>query len=184
MGIAARLRKSLWICLQRHRSKHPNGKGLHVPELEGEEAIWRKVADGDIPVVFSAHRADDIELAMSLITEFELSGMILGGAEAWIHAEALAKQEIPLLLGNLTVQPSSFEHLHARYDNAKILHDAGVVCFFRSASNHDARRLPSEVAVAVAHGLPFEAAIQAFVSTPRNCLRCMNPMSLEKMKRR
>ena len=82
------------------------------------------------------------------------------------------------------MQPSSFEHLHARYDNAKILYDAGVQFAFRSASNHDARRLPSEVAVAVAHGLPFEAVFRLCVSTPRNCLRCMNPMSLEKVKRR
>ena len=64
-------------------------KASFSSRLEGEEAIWRKVADGDIPVVFSAQRADDIELAISLITEFELSGMILGAAEAWIHAEAL-----------------------------------------------------------------------------------------------
>ena len=28
---------------------------LQFQELEGEEAIWRKVADGDIPVVFSQH---------------------------------------------------------------------------------------------------------------------------------
>ncbi len=163
MGIAARLREIFTDMsptpppVKTPKWKKPPA----VPELEGEEAIWRKVADGDIPVVFSAQRADDIELAISLITEFELSGMILGAAEAWIHAEALAEHNIPLLLGNLTVQPSSFEHLHARYDNAKILHDAGVQFAFRSASNHDARRLPSEVAVAVAHGLPFEAAIQA-----------------------
>ena len=46
--------------------------------------------------MFSAQRADDIELAISLITEFELSGMILGAAEAWIHAEALAEASISL----------------------------------------------------------------------------------------
>ena len=101
MGIAARLReifsemsptppvkKSIWR------------KSSDVQELTGVDAIWREVADGELPVVFSAHRADDIELAMSLITEFELSGVILGGSEAWIHADALAKQEIPLLLVN------------------------------------------------------------------------------------
>lgn len=163
MGIVARLREIFTdMSPTPPPAKTPKWKKPPaVPELEGEEAIWRKVADGDIPVVFSAQRADDIELAISLITEFELSGMILGAAEAWIHAEALAEHNIPLLLGNLTVQPSSFEHLHARYDNAKILHEAGVQFAFRSASNHDSRRLPSEVAVAVAHGLPFEAAIQA-----------------------
>ena len=161
MGIAARLREIFTeMSPTPPIEKSKWRKSPDVPELKGADAIWRKVADGEMPVVFSAQRADDIELAISLITDFELSGMILGAAEAWIHAELLAEHNIPLLLGNLTVQPSSFEHLHARYDNAKILYEAGVQFAFRSASNHDARRLPSEVALAVAHGLPFEAAIQ------------------------
>ena len=113
-------------------------KSPEEPELTGAEAIWRNVADGELPVVFSAHRADRHEASLiSLIAEFEPSGMILGGAEAWIHAEALAEdQEIPraffLCSNSYRFNPGSFEHLLARYDNAKILHDAGVQFAFRS----------------------------------------------------
>ena len=96
-----------------------------------------------------------------MINEYKISGIILGGAEAWIHSKALAESKIPVLLGPVTVQPNSFEHLHARYDNAKLLHDSGVKIAFRSGQNHNSRQLPSEVAVAVAHGLPFETAIQS-----------------------
>ena len=98
MGIAARLREIF-------TDMSPTPPPVKTPKwkkppcssrVEGEEAIWRKVADGDIPSYVSARRADDIELAISLITEFELSGMIFA-AEAWIHAEALAEHNIPLL---------------------------------------------------------------------------------------
>ena len=59
------------------------------------------------------------------------------------------------------VQPDSFAHPHARYDNAAILHKAGVPLAFGSRSNHSARGLRTEAGVLVAHGLPWEAAIEA-----------------------
>ena len=54
------------------------------------------------------------------------------------------RNKIPLLLGNLTVQPSSFER--ARGTACQDLHDAGVQLPFKS-SNHDSRQLPSETMV-------------------------------------
>ena len=88
-------------------------------------------------------------------------GVIQGAAEAWMVAEAIAEAEIGLLLGPIDVQPNNFEHLRARYDNAALLHQAGVRFAFRSGANHDARMLPTKAAIAVAHGLPFGEAIKA-----------------------
>jgi len=166
MGIAVRLREifsELSPTIEKTDEKHLwwKKKEESPKEIEGEDAIWQEVADGQLPVLFSAQRADDIEFALDLINEFQFSGMIVGGAEAWLHADRLAAASVPVLLGSLTVQPSSFEHLHARYDNAKLLQEAGVTLAFRSGSNHNSRLLPSEAAVAVAHGLPFAEAIKA-----------------------
>ena len=62
MGIATRLRKIFMdMSPTPPPVKTPKWATSAVPGSEGEEAIWRKVADGDIPVVFSAQRADDIE---------------------------------------------------------------------------------------------------------------------------
>ena len=167
MGIALRLRELL-----AEMSKTPSEdsawwkKKEAPPEAKGAEALWRDVADGKLPLIFSAQRADDVELALDLIEEFTVSGMILGGAEAWVHAARIGALDVPVLLGPITVQPSSFEHLHARYDNARLLHDEGVRLAFRSGGNHTSRQLPTEVAVAVAHGLPFSAAIRGLCLTP------------------
>ena len=128
---------------------------------KGKEHLWQMVADGELPVLFSAHRADDIELALDIIQEFSIVGMLVGGGEAWLHADRIAAEKIPVLLGSITIQPNSFEHIHARYDNAKLLQEAGVQFAFRSGANHNSRWLPSEAAVAVAHGLPHAEAIKA-----------------------
>ena len=60
MGIAARLREIFAEMSPTPSVKQSKWrKSPDVPELTGAEAIWRKVADGELPVVFSAHRADE-----------------------------------------------------------------------------------------------------------------------------
>ncbi|MEC8278811.1 MAG: hypothetical protein VX026_13920, partial [Myxococcota bacterium] len=138
-----------------------------APEMQ----IWQDIRDGKKPIVFQANRVDDIDLAVRLITEYELHGVIQGAAEAWMVADAIAEAKIGLLLGPLDVQPNNFEHLRARYDNAALLHRAGVQFAFRSGANHDARMLPTKAAIAVAHGLPFGEAIKALTVNVSEILR-------------
>lgn len=163
MGIVQHLRDKIESY---DRSPEPK-KRLFKPDLteishdEPEAQVWQDIRDGTKPIVFQANRVDDIDLAVRLITEYELHGVIQGGAEAWMVADAIAEAEIGLLLGPLDIQPNNFEHLRARYDNAALLHKAGVRFAFRSGANHDARMLPTKAAIAVAHGLPFGAAIKA-----------------------
>lgn len=142
-----------------------------ISHPEPEDQIWQDVRDAQIPVVFQASRVDDIDLAIRLITEYELHGVVQGGAEAWLLADRLAEAKIGVLLGPIDVQPNNFEHLHARYDNAALLHHAGVLFAFRSAANHDARMLPSKAAVAVAHGLPYGEAIKALTINSASILK-------------
>jgi imidazolonepropionase-like amidohydrolase len=181
MGIASKLRE----LFHEHQPSEPMAEEKKTrrwnrneePEPEEEnlgptEEVWRHVRDRLLPVVFKAERADDILVAVELIKAHDIRGIILGGAEAWIVAETLADAEIPVLLGPPTVQPDNFEHLNARYDNAKQLNDSGVLFAFRSGANHFARTLPSMAAVAVAHGLPHAAAIKAL------CLNATQILSL------
>ena len=129
--------------------------------MDPVQKIWSEIADKKKPLLITAERVDDIELAIALKEEFSIEVVLVGGAEAWMLAEKLAKAQVPVFLGPLDVQPSGFETLHARYDNAALLHSAGVKLAFRSGSNHGVRYTPSLAGLLVAHGLPFEAAIQA-----------------------
>ncbi len=134
------------------------------------EAIAQALG-GKIPVAFHANRLDDIETMMRISEEFGLSPVLVGGADAWKVASRLAARKIPVVL-QPTAQPDSMESLGATYENARLLHAAGVrFAFMTGDTAHNVRNLPYEAAVAVAHGLPPEAALEAITSAPADIWR-------------
>jgi imidazolonepropionase-like amidohydrolase len=149
-------------------------KGDDAPDSDEDllpaDRIMRHVLQGKVPVLFKAERADDVLTAIDIAREFKLDAAILGGAEAWIVADEMAAAGMPALVGPLTAQPGNFEHTHARYDNAAMLHAAGVRLGFRTGSAHFSRGLSTSAGVAVAHGLPWEAAIAALTAGPAGIL--------------
>lgn len=135
-----------------------------------DEQIWQAVLAGEQKVLIKAERLDDIHAALDVLDHYALNGVLLGCAEGHLAAQRIADAGVPVLLGPLNVQPSSFEHPHAIYENAQILHAAGVKLGMRSAEVHNSRQLPTFVGMAVAHGLPFEAGIAALTSNPGDIL--------------
>ena len=130
----------------------------------------RDLKRGRLRALIRAERADDILFAVELSKEWKLDTILLGGAEAWKVAPEIASAGIPLFLGPINTQPDSFEHLEARYDNAVLLHSAGVRLAFRTGAAHFSRGLPSLAALTVAYGLPYEAAITALTSAAWDAL--------------
>ncbi len=146
---------------RRRRKDESGGKDIPADDtLDPLPLFWRQVRRGEVPVLFHAERADDILLAVQLKLHYGLHAALLGGAEAWLVADRLASAGMGVLLGPPTVQPDSFEHPHARYENPKLLDEAGVPFAFRSGASHFSRTLKTEVGVACAHGLRWEAAIR------------------------
>lgn len=177
MGVQARLR-ALFAAVElpeppaegRRRKKNGGEPPTEDGDLSPVDLVWRRALQGKLPVLFKAERADDILVAVALAREWGLRAALLGGAEAWIVAEELAEAEMPALIGPVTAQPGSFEHPHARYDNAAMLHRRGVPFGFRTGSAHFSRGLSTSAGVAVAHGLPWEAAVQALTRAPGEIL--------------
>ncbi len=131
-------------------------------DLEALEAVL----EGKTPLVLKVDRASDIEAALRLARDFELRLVIAGGAEAWLVAAKIAKQNVPVLLDPLQNLPQRFETLGARLDNAALLHKAGVTIAFASIDSHNARNLKQAAGNAVANGLPYEAALEALTVNP------------------
>jgi imidazolonepropionase-like amidohydrolase len=73
-----------------------------------------------------------------------------------------------VLLDPLQNLPESFDTIGARLDNAALLHRAGVRIAFtqRGAESHNARTIRHVAGNAVAHGLPWEAALAALTANP------------------
>jgi imidazolonepropionase-like amidohydrolase len=138
--------------------KHP--KKTPTPPTRAQR-ILQALLLRETKAIFAAERADDIRTALAIAAEYDLDAVVLGAAEGHLVAKELAAAKVPVLLGPVTVQPSSFDTLHARYDNAALLHAAGVRFGFRVGDPHQVRDLSTEAGIAVANGLPWDAAIAA-----------------------
>ena len=121
---------------------------------------------GDLPVVARAHRADDILTAVRIAGEFGLKLILSHATEGYKVAKLLAEKKIPVLVGPIDTQPSAIETAGAIYENAKLLHEAGVTIAIQTDEDHNVRLLPFHAGLAVAYGLPWEAAIRAVTVNP------------------
>ena len=123
-------------------------------------ALW-PVLEGKVPLVVRAHRASDLLALIEVKKDFDLELTIVGAAEGWKVAEALAEAQVPVVLQTTHNLPTSYDNLGARLDNAALLHAAGVTVAIAHFDTHNARNLTQEAGIAVANGLDHGAAISA-----------------------
>jgi len=113
-----------------------------------------------------AHRASDIQTAIRIAQEYGLKLVIVGGTEAWMVADDLARAHVPVLVKVLNNLPESFEVLGATYENAARLRRAGVQVAITSGETFKAYTIRQEAGNAVAYGLPWEEAFRAVTLVP------------------
>jgi imidazolonepropionase-like amidohydrolase len=130
------------------------------------------VVEGRLPLVIEADRAGDISQAVALAKSYGIKLIILGGAEAWEVAPALAAAKVPVLTGTLMNIPVSFAELGSRHDNVVLLRRAGVtVALIGNAGEEDAtpfnvRNIRQDAGTAVAYGLSWDEALRAITLAP------------------
>jgi Amidohydrolase family len=124
--------------------------------------------NGSGRVVFYVDRAADIRRIIELAQREHLHAVIRGGAEAWRVAPALAAAGIPVVLDPYVDLPGTFDSVGSTLENAARLQRAGVkVAFsFGDPAPHSMFKLRQGAGLAVAHGLPYEAAIAAMTRNP------------------
>jgi amidohydrolase family protein len=145
--------------------REPGGSGSAALLLpEGRAALKGYLAGGR--VVFFVERASDIRQVVRYAQKNGMKAVIAGGAEAWLVANELAAAKVPVVLDALQDLPSDFDRLGSRLDNAKLLNDAGVRIAFSWDESFNVRKNRQLAGNAVAHGLPWEAALAAITSAP------------------
>ena len=130
----------------------------------GRTVLARYLAGGR--VVFGVQRATDILEVIAFAERNHMKPVIAGGSEAWLVAKALAHAHVPVILNTLQDLPSDFDRLSSRLDNAARLQRAGVLIAFSSGDSHNARTIRQLAGNAVAHGLPWDAALAAITANP------------------
>jgi len=126
------------------------------------------VVRGSVPLLVLVDRAVDLSALLRMTAGSAVRLVIVGGAEAWLVADALAARRVPVIVDALLNGPTTFDTLAAREDNAALLDKAGVPLMLSSFSTHNARTLPQMCGNAVRSGLSATAALRAVTATPAN----------------
>ena len=145
--------------------REPGSSGAAALLLPGGRAVLKSYLAGG-RVVFYVHRASDIREVVRFAKARGMKPVIMGGAEAWVVAGELAQAGVPVILDPLENLPSDFDQLDARFDNAKLLNEAGVRIAFSQDDGFHLRKNRQLAGNAVAHGLPWDAGLAAITSGP------------------
>lgn len=140
------------------------------PERDLGLEIMVQALNGEVPVMASANRKDDILTAINVSEEFGFRLILLYATNAYKLAEILEKKNIPVLVGPITTQPSKMENLGAIYENAAILDRAGVRIAIITSGSHDVRDLRFQAGIAAQYGLSISAALKAITIYPAQIL--------------
>lgn len=140
---------------------------IRVLTPAGRQAL-QTYLDSSAPIVFDADRVSDIRQVIAFAQKEKVRVAIRGGAEAWRVATELAAAHVPVILNPLDDLPESFDSVGATLENAARLNSAGVkIAFsFDDPEPHNIRRIRQAAGIAVAHGLPWEAALAAMTRNP------------------
>jgi imidazolonepropionase-like amidohydrolase len=120
---------------------------------------------GELPVYFSAHRADDILTGLRLAEEFKLKPVLDLATEAYLIADRVAESKAPVVV-HPTMQRagSSMETLNGQVANAAALADRGVNVTIGTGYEGyvpKTRVLRHEAAMAAVNGLGRDRALRA-----------------------
>jgi imidazolonepropionase-like amidohydrolase len=161
MGTAALVRSALTKARNYSLKRSGKEKPAEDPKLEALSlALARK-----IPVLFAAHRADDIKTALRLAKEFDLDARLLLATESYLLADEIAKSKIPVIL-HPTMQRigNKIETLNSQLTTASILAQKKVPLAISSGFEGYVPRtrvLRYEAAMAAVNGLGHERALAA-----------------------
>ncbi|MCL7715080.1 amidohydrolase family protein [Stenotrophomonas mori] len=133
----------------------------------GRGTLARYLA-GNGRVVVRVDRAADIRQLLRWAERERIRIAIAGGAEAWRLAPQLAAAGVPVFVDALSNLPAGFDQIGATLENAARLHAAGVPVSFSQDddASHNARKLRQLAGNAVAHGLPWDAALAGLTRVP------------------
>ncbi len=186
MAIAALIREQL---LRAKRYGEDLAKAASDPDYDAPEYDMRceallPVLWGEQKAFFHAHRADDIFTALRIAKEFSLDAVIIHATEGDLIAEELAESKISVVTGPILCDRSKPEMKHLRLETAAALNQAGVpVSICTDHPVIPVQYLPMTAGLAMAGGLPRDAALRAITLTPAETLGIADKVgSLEKGK--
>ncbi len=119
-----------------------------------EAAALLPVLRGSTPLMVEANSAADITAALKWIESKGVRAVLTGVAEGWRVADEIAEAGVPVITGPATGLPTRASDRYSRaYENAGLMHAAGVTVALRSNESENVRNLPFQAGFAAAYGM-------------------------------
>jgi len=138
---------------------------LHHLDLEA----LLPVLYGEISLVVDVNRASDMRVLIAMADDYNIRMVFNSAREAWKVATDLAEANIAVIIDPSNNLPTNFDNIYATQDNARLLYEAGVKTIVATTSFNDLnnpRNVTQLAGIAVANGLPFDAALAAITRNP------------------
>ncbi|MDG3443007.1 amidohydrolase family protein [Nitrospirillum amazonense] len=168
-GVLQLLESSLEEAASYAANKGGYEHGTHRPYRQSKEDLEAllPVIQGKMPLLVGVHRVADIRRTLELGKRLKLKLILDGVEEGWMMAPEIAASGVPVVVDPLANLPRDFESLNARLENAAILQAAGATVVIKGPYvGHYARQVRYNAGNAVAHGMPWPAALAAITATP------------------
>ncbi|MEM1449459.1 MAG: amidohydrolase family protein [Planctomycetota bacterium] len=121
------------------------------------------VLSGEVPLVVTAHRAQDIASALRLAEEFDVRLVLDGAAEAYLMIDQIKAAGVPVLL-HPSMKRAVGDAENLSFETAAKLHEAGITVAIQSGYESyvpKTRVVLFEAGIAASHGLGFNGALQS-----------------------
>ena len=163
--MVAMLRAELIKAREYHRKSvaAANDDQQKTPDRDLRMETLAKVISGELPMMITAHKAQDISNALRLAKEFQFTLWLDGAAEAYLLIEAIKAAEVPVLVHPTMARPNG-ELENMSFETAAKLSAAGIPIALQAgyeAYVPKTRVVLFEAAMAAAHGLSFDQALRA-----------------------
>jgi imidazolonepropionase-like amidohydrolase len=158
--LSAQAYQKKWADWNASEKKDPTKQPSHDLKLEAISLAL----NGDVPAIFNAYRADDIDTAIRLAQEFKLKLILSSVTEGYLEAPVIKQSGAAALVGPTLQRLESMETINASLEDAAILAQAGIpVALMTGFEGYvpKNRVLLFEAGVAAANGLGFEGALRA-----------------------
>lgn len=167
----AMLRSEL-VAAQEYARKLKEPEKGKEPARDLRKEAMAQVLRKELPLLVTAHRAQDILSLLRLAKEFDLDIVLDGGAEAYLVLNELKAAKVPVIL-HPTMSRAFGDMENLSLETAAKLQAAGISFSFQSGFESyvpKTRVVLWEAAMAAANGLGFDETLKALTLAPAKLL--------------
>jgi imidazolonepropionase-like amidohydrolase len=148
---------------QEYQKKKDNAEKGKEPERNLRTEVWVRVLKGELPLLVTAYRVQDIISTLRLASEFKIKVVLDGASEVYLALNEVKKAGIPVIL-HPTMSRSFGDQENQSMETAATLQKAGIPYALQSGFEGyvpKTRVILFEAAIAAANGLTFDEALGA-----------------------